>query len=200
MSKRPNNVVRLTPNLVAKGLKRPPGRWLYVPSSFARPDQSEPGCTETGARNCQEEEGEVLSSTLKPFACPNCHVPIPHGLIQEHFLNEKGSTAHAEPDTILTRPKGSDEADNDVVIPHVHLNGTSRGELLKQLAEAQEALVQAIAAMGRATPHGRDYSVIDDDAITRAHNAHHARILKLEGVLAELQQIQEGVAMQQAWQ
>jgi predicted RNase H-like HicB family nuclease len=105
-----------------------------------------------------------------------------------------------ESDTTLTRYKGSDEADNDIVIPQVHPNGTSRGELLQQLAEAQEALVQVITAMGRATPHRRDYSVIDDDTITRARNAHHARILKLEEVLAELQQIQEGVVAQQGWQ
>lgn len=80
---------------------------------------------------------------------------------------------------------------------HLNLNGTSRDELLKQLAEAQEALVQAITATGSATPNRRDYSVIDDDTITRARNAHHVRILKLEEVLAELQQIQEGVAAQQ---
>jgi len=86
------------------------------------------------------------------------------------------------------------------VIPRVHLNGTSKGELMKQLAEVEEAVVTAIHAVDRATPQARDYSVIDDDAITRARNAHYARILKLEEVLAELQQIQEGVAAQEARQ
>lgn len=84
------------------------------------------------------------------------------------------------------------------MIPHVHLNGTSRRELLKQLAEAHEALVQAITAMAA---RYRAYSVIDDALpYTRAINAHHVRILKLDEVLAELQQIREDVAAQQARQ
>lgn len=137
-----------------------------------------------------------MSSTLEPFICPNCHVPVPNDLIQEHFLNEKGRLpADGESDTTSTRPKGSDEA---VVIPRVHLNGTSKGELLVQLIEAEDAVFAAIRALGLATPHRRDYYVIDQDAITRARNAHRARTLKLEEVLCELQQIRAGVAAQEA--
>ena len=85
-----------------------------------------------------------------------------------------------------------------MIIPHVHWNGTSRDELLKQLAGAQEAVIAAILAMGRATPHGRDYYVIGDDAITQARTEHQARIDKLNSIVGDLQQITEGVLVQEA--
>lgn len=45
-----------------------------------------------------------MSSTFKTLICPNCHVPVPDGLIHAHFLSEKGRfTAHLESDTTLTR-------------------------------------------------------------------------------------------------
>jgi hypothetical protein len=83
-----------------------------------------------------------------------------------------------------------------LVIPRVHLNGTSRGELLKQLVDAQDAVLAAITAVGNALPHGRDYDVINDDAIDIARSHHRTRITMLEQVLAELQVLSAGVAAQ----
>ena len=85
-----------------------------------------------------------------------------------------------------------------MIIPQVHWYGTSRDELVRQLSDAQEAIVAAVLAMGRATPHGRDYYVIGDQAITQARAEHQARLDKLHSILGDLQQITEGVLVQEA--
>ena len=85
-----------------------------------------------------------------------------------------------------------------MIIPRVHWNGTSRDELLKQLADARQAIDEALNKMALATPHGRDYYVISDQAITEARQDHLARISKLSEVLDELNQIADGISMQEA--
>ena len=85
-----------------------------------------------------------------------------------------------------------------MIIPRVHRNGTSRDELLKQLADARQAIDQALEAMARATPHGRDYYVIGDRAIIQAREEHFARVAKLSEVLTELETISEGIDAQEA--
>jgi hypothetical protein len=83
-----------------------------------------------------------------------------------------------------------------VTIPRVHLNGTSREELLNQLSEAHHALMEALGAMGRAAPHGRDYYVISDEAIHQAGAQHRARCAKMVEVLEELELIAQGIIAQ----
>lgn len=51
-----------------------------------------------------------------------------------------------------------------MMIPTLHLNGTSRTELIKQLTDAGHALALAIDALGNASPHGRDYYPQGPDA------------------------------------
>jgi hypothetical protein len=64
-----------------------------------------------------------------------------------------------------------------VIVPTVHLNGTSKDELLKQLADVMEglrdansALRDAEIAMAQATPHDRDYYV---QGPRHGHEARH---------------------------
>ena len=47
----------------------------------------------------------------------------------------------------------------NITIPMVHLNGTSKKELLEQLENAYRAVVDAGRVLARATPHDRDYYV-----------------------------------------
>lgn len=44
-------------------------------------------------------------------------------------------------------------------VPTVHLNGTSKGELLDQAHRAARAVANAITAVMQAAPNGRDFYV-----------------------------------------
>ncbi|MBO0784324.1 MAG: hypothetical protein J2P37_36440 [Ktedonobacteraceae bacterium] len=81
----------------------------------------------------------------------------------------------------------------DLMIPVVHLNGTSRDELLKQITDAIEAVNTAMGALQKAAPHGRDYYVQSSTAIMTAMNQHYDRLEKLRDVRDELQRIGEAI-------
>jgi hypothetical protein len=73
-----------------------------------------------------------------------------------------------------------------MMIPTLHLNGTSRAELIKQLTDASHALRIAIDALGDASPHGRDYYPQGPDAFRQAHDEHIARFGRLFDVKTEI--------------
>lgn len=73
--------------------------------------------------------------------------------------------------------------------PTIHLNGTSRNALADQLRDAAYALADAIGALAKAAPHGRDYYVQGAEAINEAIDEHNARLEKLRSVYAELVEI-----------
>ena len=76
-----------------------------------------------------------------------------------------------------------------LAIPMVHLNGTSRQELEEQLAAASVALNNALSALIRATPHGRDYYPQGADILKLAFDQHKERMLKIQSVISELETI-----------
>lgn len=78
-------------------------------------------------------------------------------------------------------------------IPTVHLNGTSKGELARQLEEAGTAIGEAMLKLAACAPHGRDYYPQGDEAWIAARNEHWNRMQRLETVRTELQVILEGV-------
>lgn len=80
--------------------------------------------------------------------------------------------------------------------PTVHLNGTSKGELLEQLQNAGAACRTAIQAVGNAAPNARDYYVQDAGAYTIAVAEHTRRLERLHAVHHELSEIANQVAMQ----
>lgn len=72
-------------------------------------------------------------------------------------------------------------------VPTVHLNGTSKAELVKQLRDAAKAIRAAKDALALAAPHGRDYYVqADPDALGNATRQYEARQAKLTDVHIEL--------------
>jgi hypothetical protein len=87
----------------------------------------------------------------------------------------------------------ANDTDTRLMVPTVHLNGTSRAELMAQLAEAYSALDRARGALARATPHGRDYYVQDGDAIGRARADHAGRCKRVADVQAEILAIGEAI-------
>lgn len=82
----------------------------------------------------------------------------------------------------------------ELAIPVVHLNGTSKDALVEQLRHALEAVNRASDAVASAAPHGRDYYVkADKDAYTVAARQHASRIIRLRDIAKELEEIGLGV-------
>lgn len=81
----------------------------------------------------------------------------------------------------------------NLAVPTIHLNGTSKEALLKDLTHAGQAIVQAISALQVAAPHGRDYPQ-GPDAFRAANDEHIARIQKLQDVLSELAYIADKIS------
>jgi len=76
---------------------------------------------------------------------------------------------------------------NDLALPSIHVNGTSKDELVRQLSEAHLRLQQAREALMQAAPHQRDYYVQKDQGnYYRARKQYEARLLKIEEVMSEL--------------
>ena len=80
-----------------------------------------------------------------------------------------------------------------LMIPTIHLNGTSKGELRKQLETAAHALTQAADALGCSAPNGRDYYPQGDNAFNEAVREHSVRVEKIRSVHKEIMAIWEGI-------
>lgn len=78
--------------------------------------------------------------------------------------------------------------------PTIHLNGTSRAELLAGYVEVIDALDEAIAALRRAAPHGRDYYSQSPNAYPQARDEHLARIAALDAIRQEINTLAEHAA------
>lgn len=74
-------------------------------------------------------------------------------------------------------------------VPTIHLNGTSKDELLNLYRNAHRALTDAQRAMAAATPHGRDYYVQSPAAYSVARHQHETRMRNLGEMIAEIETI-----------
>jgi hypothetical protein len=80
-----------------------------------------------------------------------------------------------------------------MMVPTIHLNGTSKDELVSQLIDAHKAIVEAMEALMKASPNARDYYPQGPDAIKTAFEEHRARVAKLHSVCDELFMISESI-------
>lgn len=85
-----------------------------------------------------------------------------------------------------------------LVVPCLHINGSSRGTLLEALQDAVNALQVAQEALGATAPHGRDYYPIDKGetygaSFTDARAQYYDRQARLMSVTDELLAIWEAV-------
>ena len=69
-----------------------------------------------------------------------------------------------------------------MMIPTIHLNGTSRDTLLSELESAHAAVSAAIDALRQVTVHGRDYYVQGDGAYIKARREMDARLTALKDI------------------
>jgi hypothetical protein len=80
-----------------------------------------------------------------------------------------------------------------MLIPTVHLNGSSGDVLRDQYTDAAQSVRQAIDKLCDAAPNARDYYVQGPDAALAAQREHEARVTALKRVCDELMAIAEGV-------
>jgi len=80
-----------------------------------------------------------------------------------------------------------------MVYPTINLNGTTAAVLLEQYRQASTMVCEAIAAVVRTEPNGRDY--LDPSGDGRLLNAaqfeHSARMRALQGVYRDMQALAE---------
>ena len=81
-----------------------------------------------------------------------------------------------------------------MMLPTVHMNGTSREDLLESYCEAISAILIALETLARTAPNGRDYYPQGPDACAIASREHDARKRALMKVMDELQTLAEHVA------
>lgn len=74
-----------------------------------------------------------------------------------------------------------------LAVPTVHLNGTSREMLVKELETAYDALGAAYEAMRECGPNGRDYYPQGPGALERAIRQHFDRLSRVDSVRSELE-------------
>lgn len=72
-------------------------------------------------------------------------------------------------------------------LPMVHMNGSSRSDLVAQYTAAYEAVQEALRALHKIETHGRDYYRISEDAGTTARREHAARVAAVQAVLHDLE-------------
>lgn len=80
-----------------------------------------------------------------------------------------------------------------MTIPTIHGNGTSRGDLEKQVTDAAHAIRDAQDVLRHAAPNGRDYYPQGPEVFEQARNEHDARQAKLAEVYDELVELYEGI-------
>jgi hypothetical protein len=80
--------------------------------------------------------------------------------------------------------------------PTVHMNGTSKAELMRLTMAAMDAADDFFAALAAMTPNGRDYYPQGDQACNAAMAEHRARIVALTCIKAELVDHAEAISAQ----
>jgi hypothetical protein len=82
----------------------------------------------------------------------------------------------------------------EIMVPMVHLNGTSKQSLLDQYENAIKALEDAKDVLLKSAPNGRDYYPKGPDAYGVAFNQHITRVGKISSIINELASIVEEIA------
>lgn len=80
-----------------------------------------------------------------------------------------------------------------VVLPIIHINGSTAQSLLNDLGEVQFNLHNAMAALLKNCPHKRNY-YLKDGLFEEAMRQHEHRLTVLRGVLDSLRNEAEGIA------
>ena len=81
-----------------------------------------------------------------------------------------------------------------MIFPTIHLNGTSKQQLLDDYCDVSHALNAAMKKMIENGPNGRDYYPQGDQAYRKAVKEHYDRIEQIHRVRLEIETIAEHIA------
>ena len=81
-----------------------------------------------------------------------------------------------------------------MIFPTLHMNGTSKNQLLDDYCDMGHALNAAMEKMINNGPNGRDYYPQGDKAFSIARQEHMDRIAKIHAVKEEIDQIATFIA------
>lgn len=82
---------------------------------------------------------------------------------------------------------------NQLIVPCIHMNGTSKQDLSDALESAHDAIGEAIDKLRKSAPNGRDYYVYENNAYGLAAQQHYDRMKRLDSVQKELDAIIGGI-------
>ena len=85
-----------------------------------------------------------------------------------------------------------------IIVPCIHMNGTSKKDLSDRLEEAHDAIGVAYDILRQTAPNGRDYYVYDGSgsqvlAYNQARSEYQDRMKRLHSVREELEAIIGGI-------
>jgi len=76
-----------------------------------------------------------------------------------------------------------------MILPTIHLNGTSKANLIDALCTASVALDAAYSALKQTAPNGRDYYPQGAEALGKAIFEHMDRLRRLDVIKDEIDQL-----------
>lgn len=82
---------------------------------------------------------------------------------------------------------------NKLAVPTIHMNGTSKNDLVEAIRAVRTHLQDALDAMSNISPNGRDYCVQNAGALLLAVAQHRDRVARIESVNEELMAIWEKI-------
>ena len=80
-----------------------------------------------------------------------------------------------------------------MMVPTIHLNGTSRESLLEGYEKAHRAVRAALKEVAEIGPNGRDFYPQGPDALSKASDEHRARMNALSNILRDLEALGEAI-------
>lgn len=80
-----------------------------------------------------------------------------------------------------------------LLAPCIHMNGTSKQDLMGALENAYSKIGEAQDALRLCAPNGRDYYVIGDNAYAIAREEYWDRMRMLENIRTEIEAIVGGI-------
>lgn len=80
-----------------------------------------------------------------------------------------------------------------MIVPTIHLNGTSKERLLEDIEEAHQAICFAIEKLSASGPNERDYYPQGSAIFEQARTEHCSRLERLLSVRKELETLAEAI-------
>ena len=81
-----------------------------------------------------------------------------------------------------------------MITPTIHMNGTSKKDLLEGYCKIMHALHETLARMQEYSPNARDYYVQSPTAYAAARDQYQRQFKAINEVLQEIEQIVEEIA------